>query len=62
MKETEMPWVRVSGYIQVPEEHWAPTGPTRDGQQEIENTQVGDLDDLNIDTVSQAEAEEVGLM
>lgn len=57
-----MPWIKVSGYIKVEDEHWAPTGPTKDGQDEIENTQVGDLDDLNIETLSQAGAEEAGLM
>ncbi len=47
-----MPYVKVVGYIEVPDEDYAPTGhdPLRaNGHDEIQHVPVGDLDDLRIE-------------
>ena len=44
-------YVKVSGYIEIPDEHVDikhRSGVTREGYAEIQTVQVGDLDDLQV--------------
>jgi hypothetical protein len=51
-KERSMPYVKVTGYVEVPDEHYdesAPSMLTDDGLREIDYVAAGDLEDLKIE-------------
>lgn len=47
-----MPYVKVTGYIEVPEEDYRPTGSdplTTDGHAEVATVTVDDLEDIRVE-------------
>jgi hypothetical protein len=47
-----MPYVKVTGYVEVPDEHYDESDPsmlTDDGLREIDYVAAGDLEDLKIE-------------